>query len=302
VVTVLVSALVAGPTAAGWAAGPSAAVSPDRWVRSVCRDVSSWLNQRAAMDTQVQGVLADLAAAKISAKVARQRLAKAYANGAAASTELAKSVKASGTPKVTDGRTVASQYLESLSGYADAYRTAATTFAKDKAKSAAEITAAAQQVNTTLAADVAVVGRDPIEDLRPVSELANSLSAACTAVETYLVKSIDAQCRGAVDTVQSVLDVETQFESAAEGSPEEEAANTAFFDAVHNLRSTLGGCNVPGVASGACRTVLQTAQGFVDASNRFEAASIDSPEETTASNDMTTTLIQLESQVAKCPK
>ena len=285
-----------------WAASPSATVSPERWTRSVCGGVSSWLDQRTATATQVQAVLADIAAGKVSAKATKKRLAQAYAKGAAASAALLKSVKAAGTPKVTNGKTVASQYVETLSGYANAYKTAATTFAKDKATSGEAIAAAAQQVNTKLESDVAIVGTDPIEDLRPVAELASSLAAACTAVETYLVKSIDAPCRTAVDSVQTVLDTENRFEATAQGSPEEEAANTAFMDASHNLRSTLGGCNVPAVVSGACRTVLQTAQGFVDAENRFETTAVDSPEEATANNDMTTTLTQLPTQIAKCPK
>jgi hypothetical protein len=285
-----------------WAESPSAAVAPERWTRSVCGGVSSWLDQRTATGTQVQAVLGDLAAGKVPAKAAKKRLAQAYARGAAASAALLKSVKAAGTPKITNGKMVASQYVDTLSGYANAYKTAATTFAKDKSTSADGITAAAQQVQTKLESDVAIVGADPIEDLRSVTELATSLAAACTAVETYLVKSIDAPCRAAVDSIQTVLDAENRFQAAAQGSPEEDAANTAWMDASHNLRSTLGGCNVPGVASTGCRTVLQTAQGYVDAENRFETSAVDSPEETTANNDMSTTLTQLEGQIPKCPK
>lgn len=287
---------------ASWAESPTATVTPERWTRSVCGGVSSWLDQRTAMATQVQAVLGDLAAGKASAKAAKKRLTLAYAKGAAASAALLKSVKAAGTPKITNGKTVASQYIETLSGYADAYKTAATTFAKDKSTSADGITAAVQQVQTKLESDLVIVGADPIEDLRSITELATSLAAACTGVETYLVKSIDASCRAAVDSIQTVLDAENRFQAAAQGSPEEDAANTAWIDASHNLRSTLGGCNVPGVASVGCRTVLQTAQGYVDAENRFETSAVDSPEETTANNDMTTALTQLEGQMAKCPK
>jgi hypothetical protein len=287
---------------ASWAGSPSAPVTPERWTRSVCGGVSSWLDQRAALATQVQAVLGDLAAGKVPAKVARKRLAEAYARGAVASAALLKSVKAAGTPKVTNGKTVASQYVETLSGYANAYQAAATTFAKDKTTSADGINAATQQVEAKLQSDLAIVGTDPIEDLRPVTELASSLAAACTAVETYLAKSTDAPCRAAVDSIQTVLDAENRFEATAQGSPEEDAANTAWMDASHNLRSTLGGCNVPGVASGECRAVLQTAQEYVDAENRFETTAVDSPEETTANNDMTTDLTQLPGQIAKCPK
>ena len=303
VAVIAVALALTGMTGAeSWAASPSAAVTPERWTRSVCGGVSSWLEQRTAMATQVQAVLADIAAGKVSAKAQKKRLAQVYAKGAAASAALLKSVKAAGTPKVTNGKTVASQYVETLSGYASAYKTAATTFVKDKATSGEAIAAAAQQVNTKLESDVAVVGMDPIEDLRPVAELATSLAAACTAVETYLVKTIDAPCRAAVDSMQTVVDAENRFEATAQGSPEEEAANTAFLDASHSLRSTLGGCNIPGVASGGCRTVLQTAEGFVDAEIRFETTAVDSPEETTANNDMTSALTQLPGQIAKCPK
>ncbi|HEX5588495.1 MAG TPA: hypothetical protein VFZ17_14385 [Acidimicrobiia bacterium] len=264
--------------------------------------MSNWLDQRAASGTQAEAVLADLAAGKVSAKAAKKQLAQAYTKGAATSAALLKSVKSAGTPAITDGKAMASQYVATLSGYANAYKTAATTFAQDKATSSAEIAAAAQQVNAKLASDLAVVGTDPIEDLRPVTELATSLTAACGAVETYLVKSIDAPCRGAVDSVQTVLDAEARFEAAALDSPEEAAANTEWFEASHNLRSTLGGCNVPGVASGGCRTVLQSALGYVDAANRFESSPIDSPEEDVANTDMSTVLAQLATQIAKCPK
>ena len=287
---------------ASWAASPSATVTPERWTRTVCGGVSTWLDQRAATAAQVQAVLVDLAGGKVSTKVAKKRLDAAFAEGAAASATLLKSVKAAGTPKITDGKTVASQYVATLSGYANAYKTAATTFAQDATTNTEEISAAAQQVQAKIASDVAIVGVDPIEDLRPVTELATSLSAACTAVETYLAKSIDAPCRTAVDSIQTVLDAEARFEGTAQGSPEEDAANTAWLDASHALRSTIGGCNVPGSVSLGCRTVLQTALGYVDAVNRFEDSPADSPEEATANTDMTTTLTQLTGQIAKCPK
>jgi hypothetical protein len=61
---------------------------------------------------------------------------------------------------------------------------------------------------------------------------------------------------------------------------------------------------VMGTASwaGSPSAALQTAQVYVDADNRFETTAVDSPEETTANNDMTTDLTQLPSQIAKCPK
>jgi hypothetical protein len=54
--------------------------------------------------------------------------------------------------------------------------------------------------------------------------------------------------------------------------------------------------------AGSRSAALQTAQEYVDAENRFETTAVDSPEETTANNDMTTDLTQLPSQIAKCPK
>lgn len=298
----LVSVLPIAAGTATWAASPGAAVNPDRWTRSVCQNVSGWLDQRTATEAQVQAVLADLTAGKVSVKAAKSRLAQAYIKGAAASAAMLKSVRSAGTPKITDGKTVASQYVATLAGYANAYKAAATAFAKVKATSGAEVAADVQPLNTKLASDLAVVGADPIEDLRTVSELATPLLAACTAVESYLVRSVDAPCRAAVDAVQTVLDAESRFEAAPQGSPEEDAANTAWMDASHDLRSALGGCNVPAVAAGGCRTVLQTGQGYVDAETRFETTASGSPEETTANNDMTTGLTQLEGQIAKCPK
>ena len=47
----------------------------------MCGGVSSWLDQRSATATQVQATLGDLAAGKVPAKVAKKRLAEAYAKG-----------------------------------------------------------------------------------------------------------------------------------------------------------------------------------------------------------------------------
>jgi hypothetical protein len=294
--------LVGTLATASWAASSSKVVNADRWARSVCGGVSTWVDQRTAMDAQVQGILADLGAGKVQAVAAKKRLALAYSKAAAASDALVTSVKATGAPQIPSGRALAIQYAGTLSSYADAYRTARTTFANVKAKSGEEIIAAAQQVNTKLAADLAVVGADPIEELRPVTELAEALAASCANIETYLVKAIDAPCRAAIDAAQVVLDAQNRFQAAAAGSAEEDAADSAFDAASDNLRSALGACNVPGVVAVGCRTVLQTAQAFADAEGRFLASAVDSPEETTANNDMSADLVQLQGQVPKCPK
>ena len=173
--------------------------------------------------------------------------------------------------------------------------------AKDKTTSADGINAATQQVEAKLQSDVAIVGTDPIEDLRPVTELAaTSLAAACTAVETYLEvdrRAVPGCRRLGTDRAQQ----ENRFEATAQGSPRrtrrkgvDGRISQPPFDARRMQRSR---SRVRGM-----RTVLQTAQEYVDAENRFETTAVDSAEETTANNDMTTDLTQLPGQIEKCPK
>jgi len=297
IVGLVVAVLISATAHASYAV---TSVAPERWARSVCHAMSQWLDQRSATDAQVQAIVADVAAAKVSPKAAKKRLGAAYAKGLAASTTLVKSVKAAGVPKITDGKAVATQYLGTLSRYATAYESAARTAARSDARTPEAVGADAQQVTSQLAADVSVVGVDPIEDLRSVGELAAPLAAACTDVEAYLIRSLDGPCRAAVDSIKVVLDAEKKFQDAPAGTPEEDAADDATYEASHALRAALGGCNVPGVAAGGCRTALQTAAAYVDAAGRFESTPVDSPEESTALDDMSARIVDLEGQIPKC--
>jgi hypothetical protein len=283
-----------------YAALPSAAQNPDRWGRTVCRDVSAWLDAKTQVGSRAQQVLDGLTASELSATTAKRRLGRAYADGATMTSELVKGVKSAGVPKLADGKTVASQYAATLTGYRDAYGAAAAALDRANPRDPARFVTTAQQVDTTLAADLQVVGMDPIEDLRAVPELTAALAGSCGAVDRYLVQTIDAGCNGALDQVQRVVDAENTFQATPTGSPEETAAGDGLYQAIDVLRTALGPCTVPGVASAPCRTALETAQSLIGAEDRYRAAPVDSPEETAAGDESSAATTQLVSQILQC--
>jgi hypothetical protein len=283
-----------------FAAPPAAAQNPERWGRTVCRDVSAWLDAKTQVGSRAQQVLDGLTARELSATTAKRRLGRAYADGATMTSKLVKGVQSAGVPKFAAGKTVASQYVATLTGYRDAYGTAAAALDEANPRDAALFATTAQQVNTTLAADLLVVGTDPIEDLRSVPELTAALAGSCGAVERHLVQTIDAGCNAALDQVQRVVDAENAFQATPTGYPEETAAGDALYQAIDVLRTTLAPCNVPGVASAPCRTALETAQSLIGAEDRYRAAPVDSPEETTAGDESSAATTQLVSQILQC--
>jgi hypothetical protein len=302
VASVVVAASFAVLSAVGVAAHASASTSSDRWGRAVCRDVSTWLDAKVRAESQAQQVLGGLTTGNLSATTAKRQLARAYADGVRASSELLEGVESAGVPKLDQGKVLASEYRATLGGYRAAYAKAAAALSRASTREKAQFIAVAQQVDTTLANDLQVVGTDPVEDLRAVQALAPAISGSCAPVEQYLAKTIDTGCSGALDQAQRVVDAENTFQAAPAGSPEETASADAYIQTVAALGGALASCTVPGIASVPCRTVLETAQSIVAAEDRFQAAAVDSPEETAAGDDADAATRQLVSQIAGCPR
>jgi hypothetical protein len=265
---------------------PTRPVTPDRWTRSVCQDISTWLKARGEAETRMVEALGGAGSAALSPKAAKARLTRAISQGADATDRFIKDVKAAGTPQVNNGKPVVSGYLQTLGDYGKAYKEARAALARAKTRDKQQFATTAQQVNSTLAGDLAAVGVDPVEELRAVPELAAGISASCGDVAAYLTAKIEAPCQAALNTARHLSDVDAQLEATSEEAPQ----GGALFDeedrTMGQLRNDLGGCNVPGIPA-PCRKPFETAQGLPDLWNQFIDSAVDSPQEQALIDELT---------------
>jgi len=283
------------------AASGASTVTPERWIRSVCRDTSTWLDAREAARKRVETVTADLAAGDQTAKAAAKRLTQAHAQAAKATGKLIDEVKAVGTPKLDGGKGVTKQYQGRLAEYQNAYTRAGHDLAGEPTKDDAEFAAAAQEIHATLTADLTEIGGDPLEDLRAVEELATGIAASCGDVDVYLGATVDtAGCTAALATAREYAGLIVQANAAPVGSPEESALFTQIDALIPRWRTELGGCNNAAVL-GPCKPTLDTAQALVTAEATFLAAPVDSPEEQAALDELNRLDGQISTQVPSCP-
>jgi hypothetical protein len=244
-------------------------VPADRWTGSVCGAVSTWLKAKGDVETRVSETLGDLAAGDVRAKAAQTRVARANARAVAATDRLMSEVRSAGTPSVTRGKQLASGYLKTLADYRDAYTHASNTLADASTRDRQQFLTTTAQINGTLAADLAEIGTDPIEELRALPELAPTINASCGDVAAYLVANIDPACRTTLDTTQRLPDLMSQYLAATPNSPQE----ISLFDQMDQLvfgqfRPQLAACNGNGLP-GACRPVFQTSQHLAEVWNQF---------------------------------
>jgi hypothetical protein len=270
VIVAATTVYVAAPAAT---ASPARPVTPDRWTRSVCENVSMWLKARGEAETAALEALGGLDSGALKPKAAKARLARAITRGGEATDRLVKDVKAAGTPQVTNGTQVASGYAQTLGDYGKAYAKGRTALARAKTRDKQQLATTAQQVNSTLAGDLNAVGVDPVEELRAVPELATGITAACGDVAAYLMAKVDPPCQTALSTARHAADVDSQVIATPEDAP----GGQALFDeedrSITQLRNDLAACNVPAIPT-ACRKPFQTAQGIPDLWNQFvESAS-----------------------------
>ena len=300
--TTFTALTLAGPASA-WAAAPAdrgGAATPQRWTRSVCTDVATWMGARADVEDRVETVLASAGSDELTARQAKRQLARAYSRGLEAAQEFVDDVRAAGMPKVADGRSFAARYADTIEQYRGAYAEAARSLASVDLRDRTQLVAAVQVIDTTLRADLDVVGVDPIEDLRAIEALAAPIAASCHAVDVHLMSTVDPACSAALDATQLVVDAENRFQAIPVGSPEEAAAEDEFVQRVLQLRPALGACSIAGVASAPCRTFLESAQGLLAAEDQYNAAPIGSPEEAAAEDAGYAAAADLVSKSATC--
>jgi hypothetical protein len=189
-VGVLVSVAVA-PATAATADRPTPA-NPDRWMRSVCRDVSSWFDATDKSEGRITDAVESLKNSDGTPKPTKTRLVDATAGGAKASAELIASVRSAGVPKLADGKQVAGAYLEVITGYRDAYEQSRKAYQHTSTRDKQQFLAAVERIEADRGKDLQAVGLDPLEELRSVPELAAAIDTqtTCGDVESYLNSAI----------------------------------------------------------------------------------------------------------------
>jgi len=240
--------------------------------------MSTWLKARGEAETGAVQALGGVESGELKPKAAKTRLARAITQGAEATDRFIKDIKSAGTPQVNNGKQVASAYVQTLGDYGKAYKKASAALARAKSRDKQQFAATAQQVNSTLAADLAAVGIDPVEELRGVPELASGISASCGDVATYLTAKIDPACQTALTTARHLSDVDNQLEATPENAP----GGQAIFDeedrSMTQLRNDLAACNVPAVPT-PCRKPFETSGRLPDLWRQFLDSPLDSPQE-----------------------
>jgi hypothetical protein len=266
-------------SAAATAADSSATqpITPDRWTRTVCREVSTWLKARSDVDARSLESLGALSGGSLSAKAAKTRLSRASAEGVEATDRFIKEVKEAGAPSVQGGKQVARSYLATLGDYGGAYEQADKDLARAKTPNREQFTTTAQEINATLVAGVAAVGVDPVEELRPVPELAAGISASCGDVASYLMGKVDAPCQAVLTTTRHLADVDKQQDTAPD-TPEGAAPFDEEERAFGQLQGQFAGCNIPAVPA-PCRKPFEDSQHLADLWNQFFASPVGSPQE-----------------------
>jgi hypothetical protein len=240
-------------------ASAARSVTAERWMRSVCRDVSTWLKTKGEVEARASETLGALAGG-VSAETAKKRLTRAMTRGRGASDQLISSIKAAGTPTVAGGKELAAAHLKTLGSYRDAYDQARTELQRTKTTDSQQFTMQAQQINGSL---VQRVGTDPVEPLRAAPELVSAISGYCLDVASYLAAKIDPPCRAALDTTQQLVDVENRYAAAPADSQDGLSLLLEEDRVTGQLRNQLTACTRAGLP-GPCRKVFETAQRLVD--------------------------------------
>jgi hypothetical protein len=267
------------------AATPTRPVTPDRWTRSVCQDISTWLKASGDAETGTVAALGGLESGELKTKAAKARLARTISQGAEATDRLVKDVKSAGTPQVNNGKQVVSGYVQTLSDYGKAYAKGRTAVSRAKTRDKQQFATTAQQVNSTLVGDLNAVGVDPVEELRAVPELAAGITASCGDVAAYLTAKIDAPCQAALTTARHAADVDNQEDTVPEDSPQLEALVDDEERTLGQLKNELGACNVPAVVA-PCRKPFETAQQLKPLWDQIQNAPLDSPQEQAAEDEL----------------
>jgi Septum formation len=210
----LVSMRVAPAAAA--TADRTTPANPERWMRSVCRDVSSWFDATDKSEGRITDAVESLKNSDGTPKPTKTRLVNATASGARASDELITSVRSAGVPKLADGKQVAGAYLEVITGYRDAYEQARKAYEHTSTRDKQQFLAAVEAIEANRAADLQEVGFDPLDELRSVPELAAAIDTqtTCGDVESYLNTALPGAPVAVGDCVAEVTENEFDLKKA----------------------------------------------------------------------------------------
>lgn len=271
--------------------------TPDRWTRLVCRDVSTWLKARGEAEAGTVQALGALSAGDVNPKTAKARLVRGSNRAVQATDEVVDDVRAAGTPNVNGGKQVVRAYVRTLSQYGDAYEQARAAFNKARSADGQQFAAKAQEINGALAADLAAVGVDPVEELRAVPEITAAITASCGDVATYLGTKVEAPCQSVLNTARHLADVDGQERPLPDDSPQYEALVDEEFRAFGQLQNEFGSCNVTGVPA-PCRKPFDTSRHLSEVWDQYQASALDSPQEQALLDELTRTYDALRNDLA----
>jgi hypothetical protein len=168
--------------------------------------------------------------------------------------------------------------VRTLREYGDAHKQARAAFAKASTREKLQFATEAQEISGELAADLAAVGIDPVEELRAVPEIAAAISASCAAVAAYLGARIEPPCQSVLSTARHLAEVDSQERPLPEDSPQYEALVDEEFRSFGQLQSEFGSCNVAGVPA-PCRKPFETSRHLSEVWDQYQASALDSPQE-----------------------
>jgi hypothetical protein len=184
--------------------------NPGRWMRSVCRDVSSWFDATDEAEGRITDAVESLKNSDGIPKATKARLVDATGSGTKASDEFIAGGRSAGVPKVADGKQVAGAYLTVIAGYRDAYEQSHNAYNHTSTRDKQQFLAAVEKIEADRAADLQAAGFDPLEELRGVPELAAAIDsqAPCGDVQSYLRTAFPTAPVSVGDCVAEVTDNE----------------------------------------------------------------------------------------------
>lgn len=225
VAAVASGALVAPAAASEKTVSPKTAepVSPDRWMRSVCRSVLDWLETTDELDLRIFNAIEDLETDELAPRVARKRLVGASEKAVEATEELVKEVKSAGRPRVDGGKSIARDYVATLKEYRDVYRSSRDAFAEQKPRDQDAFIDGVTEIDDARWEDFKVIGLDPLEELRPVPELASAIDSesACGELDAFLRSFVSFAPVDVGDCVEILADFLDELEAVDCEEPHE---------------------------------------------------------------------------------
>ena len=194
---------VTTPSFGNVAGAAAVTTTPTCYVRQVCLALNNWSDKTSGDDS---GVLKALSANKRSPKSARQAIAALYAAQMMATDKLIAATKAIGTPRLSNGQQVATDYLQTLGDTRAAYSTAHSAVLHAPIVNKTVFATAMTPIDTALATAYTSIG-DPLTTLNADQTLATAIQAdsgCATVTSSYNTAPTSGlkvgDCTGSVET------------------------------------------------------------------------------------------------------